>query len=141
MKKILLITISISMLLFADFIKNGDIVTDTVTNLQWQDNADAKNIKKSWLGAINYCENLTLAGHSDWRLPNINELKSIIDRSKRNPSVVNGFTNIDSSDEYWSSTTYEGNSFDAWVVNFYFGFVGSSIKGGNFSVRCVRAGQ
>jgi len=140
MKKILLITISISMLLFADFIKNGDIVTDTVTNLQWQDNADAKNITKSWLGAINYCENLTLAGHSDWRLPNINELKSINDRSKRNPSVVNGFTNISSS-YYWSSTTNEDGGFDAWIVNFYFGFVGNGYKDNNYYVRCVRAEQ
>ena len=140
MKKILLITISISMLLFADFIKNGDIVTDTVTNLQWQDNADAKNITKSWLGAINYCENLTLGGYNDWRLPNINELISIVDRSKSSPTIVGGFTNVESSN-YWSSTTDDVHRFFAWDVGFSYGHVDVNNKNVSNYVRCVRAGQ
>ncbi len=140
MKKILLITIGLSALLFADFTKSGDIVTDTSTGLQWQDNADAKNNTRTWEGAIDYCENLTLGGYSDWRLPNINELKSIVDRSKDKPAIADGFSNV-GSDYDWSSTYDVGNEGYAWIV--YFGNGGVYYKGkgdGNY-VCCVRAGQ
>ena len=140
MKKILLIMISISVLLFADFIKNGDIVTDTTTGLQWQDDADAASVTKTWIEAINYCENLTLGGHNDWRLPNINELKSIIDRSKSNLVIVDGFTNV-SSDVYWSSTTNADFSYLAWIVSFDNGNVSYNPKDDSYYVRCVRAGE
>ena len=140
MKKILLITIGVSALLFADFVKNGDIVTDTTTGLQWQDNTDSKNTTKTWSEAISYCENLTLGSHNDWRLPNINELKSIVDRSKFNPVIVDGFTNV-RSDGYWSSTTHENYSSDAWLVRFDDGNVDNYSKVRNYDVRCVRAEQ
>ena len=140
MKKILFITTGISALLFADFTKSGDIVTDNQTGLQWQDDTDAKNITKTWTEAIAYCENLSLGGYDDWRLPNINELKSIVDRSKSNPAIVDGFANF-SSNYYWSSTTQVGDESDAWYVRFGRGGVYSDGKNGNYYVRCVRAGQ
>ena len=140
MKKILLVTIGLSAMLFAGFTRNGNIVTDTTTGLQWQDNTEAKTVTKTWIEAINYCENLTLGGYNDWRLPNINELKSIVDRSKSNPAIVDTFINVVSS-VYWSSTTiveYKGN---AWVVNFDDGNVHNGYKYSRPYVRCVRAGQ
>ena len=140
MKKTLLITIGLSAMLFADFTRNRDMVTDTTTGLQWQDNTEASTVTKNWTEAIDYCENLTLGGYSDWRLPNINELKSIVDRSKSNPAIVDAFINV-SSNYYWSSTTsvdYEGN---AWVVGFNLGYVGNYLKSYSYYVRCVRAGQ
>ena len=141
MKKILLITIGLSALLFADFTKSGDIVTDTSTGLQWQDDVDAKNNTRTWSGAIDYCENLTLGGYSDWRLPNINELKSIVDRSKYSPAIADGFSNVRSG-YYWSSTTRANDSDVAWVVSFYYGSVSNyGVKNRSHYVRCVRAGQ
>lgn len=35
--------------------------------------------RQNWCEALAYCENLTFAGHDDWRLPNIRELQSIVD--------------------------------------------------------------
>ena len=144
MKSILLIMIGFSGFLFADFVKNGDIVTDTATGLQWQDDADAASMRKKWIEAINYCENLTLGGHNDWRLPNINELKSIVDRSKSFPAIVDGFTNV-SAGYYRSSTTAVANSDVAWVVDFSDGsangYVYHESKFFFYYVRCVRAGQ
>ena len=137
MRTILLIMIGFS-LLQADFIKTGDVVKDTVSKLEWQDNAIGS--PTTWQGAIDRCESLTLDGHSDWRLPNINELKSIIDRSKSNPAIVQGFKNT-SSGNYWSSTTHEGYKGNAWFVYFSYGVVGDNGKDLNNYVRCVRDGQ
>ena len=136
MKVILLIMIGLS-LLQADFTKTGDIVKDSVSKLEFQD--DAIGSRMLWEDAITHCEALTLGEHGDWRLPNINELKSIVDRSKVSPAIVTAFTNTSSSG-YCSSTTYEGNKGAAWFVDFSSGRV-SSYKGGNFYVRCVRDGQ
>ena len=137
MKIILLIMIGLS-LLKAEFLKNGDIVKDSVSKLEWQDNAVGSTM--AWEDAITHCEELSLGGHSDWRLPNINELKSIVDRSKDYPAIVNGFENT-SSYSYWSSTTYEDFKNDAWIVYFGYGYVGNDNKDYNRYVRCVRDGQ
>ncbi len=137
MRAILLIMIGLS-LLQADFIKTGDVVKDTVSKLEWQDNEIGS--QTTWQGAIDRCEELVLDGHNDWRLPNINELKSLIDRSKSNPAIVEGFKNT-SSDYYWSSTTYEDTKSSAWVVDFSYGNVGNYNKDDNSYVRCVRDGQ
>ncbi len=61
-----------------DFEDNGDgTVTDHATGLMWQQ-ADSEN-GLDWEEALAYAENLTLAGHSDWRLPTVKELQSIVD--------------------------------------------------------------
>jgi len=122
----------------ADFTKEGDIVKDSVTKLEWQD--DAVGDEMQWQEAIEYCESLELGGYDDWRLPNINELKTIIDRSRYNPAIVLVFENTSSYD-YWSSTTYEDGHDVAWNVNFYVGYVYGSSKDDDRYVRCVRAGQ
>ena len=137
MKIILLIMIGLS-ILHADFTKSGDIVRDNVSKLQWQD--DAVGSTMTWESAIGLCEGLTLGGHSDWRLPNINELKSIADRSKVNPAIVTGFTNTSSGND-WSSTTYERDKSYVWIVNFRYGGVHYNSKGNSNYVRCVRDGQ
>ncbi len=65
-----------------------EVVTDSTTGLQWQDNEAAKTTMKEWQDAIDYCENdVTLGGHNDWRLPNSKELLSIADWSRYDPVV------------------------------------------------------
>ena len=127
-------------LLYAELTRDAatGIVSDSATGLEWQDNEIGTTT--NWQGAINRCEELELGSHSDWRLPNINELKSIVDRSKVNPPIKDGFIHASSS-FYWSSTTDEGSKFDAWFVGFGFGYVYYNDKYYNYYVRCVRAGQ
>ncbi len=102
------------------FINNGDeTVTDEATALMWQknDNGEAGD----WDNAIAYCETLTLADHSDWRLPNVKELQSIVDYTK-SPDTSNSaaidtayfnatkIVNEAGQDDYgfyWSGTTHE----------------------------------
>jgi len=139
MRKILFIIIGLSVSLMADFVRDAgtNIVSDNATGLQWQD--DAIGASMAWQSAIDACENLTLGGHSDWRLPNVNELKTIIDRSRVNPVIVNAFVHTSSSD-HWSSTT-ASDKFRGLTVNLYRGSVDYDNKRHTTHVRCVRAGQ
>ncbi len=64
-----------------DFIDNGDgTITDNATGLMWQQADDGAS--RDWENALSYAENLTLAGNSDWRLPNAKELQSIVDYTR-----------------------------------------------------------
>ena len=143
---------------YAEFLRDNtnNIVLDTKTNLVWQDDANASSVTKKWVTqanyddgnysdtsgdtAIMYCEDLNLSGYEDWRLPNIKELLSIVDKSRYNPAVKSVFQNI-SSGYYWSSSTRTNFSNSAWYV--YFGSGGSDDDGKDDSlyVRCVRDGQ
>jgi hypothetical protein len=124
----------------ADFTRADKMVTDSSTALVWQDDAEAKTTEKAWTDAIDYCEALALEGHTDWRLPNFNELYYITDKSKSNPAMDATFQNVVSS-LYWSSTTFSGTSSNAWFVAVNVGGQGNYPKGNNLYVRCVRDGQ
>jgi len=124
---------------WAGFSRANDIVTDSSTKLQWQD--DAVGSSMTWDSAIDYCENtLTLGGYEDWRLPNKNELSSIVDYATFNPSINTQFQNTASND-YWSSTTYASYTSLAWFVYFNYGYTNYNVKDDSLYVRCVRAGQ
>ena len=121
------------------FTRSGDIVSDSVTGLSWQDNTVVKSTVKSWIKAIEYCENLTLGGHNDWRLPNRKELLFIADRSKSYPAINSAFQNVSwTYHSYWSSTTYANLTSDAWIVRFGNGLSSISSKNNGHYVRCVR---
>ena len=137
-KSLLLSSLALS--LNADFIRDNTklVVNDTKTGLMWQD--DAVGSTMTWANAITTCENLTLGGYSDWRLPNIRELKSIVDKTRANPAISPNFTAI-ASNYYWSSTTNASVPSGAWVVYFGNGNDAWDDKASSNYVRCVRAGQ
>jgi hypothetical protein len=98
------------------FTDNADgTVTDNLTGLMWAQNANADGLK-DWSASLDYCKNLVSGGYSDWRLPNINELSSLIDCSEYGPALPGGhpFTGV-MEDNYWSSTTY--GTIRAWTAN------------------------
>jgi len=110
----------------ADFIRDdiNNIVTDSFTNLQWQD-------------AIDYCETLSLGGYSDWHLPSKNELLSITDINAYNPSISSVFQNTITS-FYWSSKAIASVATRAWRVHFRYGLNLWGNKDYGYNVRCVR---
>ena len=113
------------------------IYLDKETKLMWQDNSDAKTIQKKWKDAKSYCETLTIGEYSDWHLPEYDELLSIVDYSKHNPTIKDGFKNV-ASDSYWSSSEHASDSFGAWFVYFKCGHTYYNSKSSEFYVRCVR---
>jgi len=103
---------------------------DPKTDLEWQ-NVDS--VRMPWNAATIHAESLG----DDWRLPTIEELESLLDRSRHDPSIREEVPFRDSA-YYWSSTIGVYNTSDAWLVYFNRGCVGSSCKTGIGYVRCVR---
>jgi hypothetical protein len=84
----------------ARFVDNGDgTVTDTAQNVMWQKGDNGKEV--SFQQAQEYCKNLRLGGHIDWRLPNpeegSNTLVGELMMKRHSPDVYSMF------DLYWSS--------------------------------------
>jgi len=79
------------------------------------------------------------AGHCDWRLPTVGELKTILDCSKGAPCVDPIFGPTQSY-YYWSSSSYATSPQNAWYVFFNDGSVNAILKVNNPYVRAVRGG-
>ncbi len=116
---------------------NGDdTISDNNTGLMWQKEDDST--PRNWARARKHCTDLSVAGYVDWRLPNIRELRSIVNYGNYGPAIDAAyFTDTDSSN-YWSSTTYAGSKTHAWTVFFSSGHVNVRGKSDNSYVRCVR---
>jgi hypothetical protein len=107
----------ISMSLFEDN-ENGT-VTDLRTGLMWSQSAP---VSVTWESALTNCEASTTAGYSDWRLPNITELRSISNDHLYNSSLDPLFFPSAVAQKYWSSTS-EHDTQRAWFVDFLSGLV------------------
>ena len=102
-----------------NFIDNGEgTISDIATGLMWQKSDDGTGY--DWEEALNLAENMELASYSDWRLPNVKELQSIVDYT-RSPQTTNSpaidpifeTTEINDPDGnsgqypfFWTSTTH-----------------------------------
>jgi len=121
------------------YVDNRDgTVTDTSTGLMWQQ-ATAPGTY-TWDQAISYCGSLSLAGYTDWWLPTIDELKSLVDTRYR-PTIDPTYFPDTAASWYWSSTTHVSNTNYAWNVYFDFGYVSYPNKNYAGYVRAVRGGQ
>lgn len=129
------------------FVDNGDgTITDNATGLMWAKDGNAAGCNngntKLWADAIDWAEGLSFAGHSDWRLPNVKELRSIVDFSKKDPCIDTTYFPNTKGDYYWTSTTWNLVTTNAWNVQFIYGRSRYSDKStGNFYVRAVRLGK
>jgi len=118
--------------------EDGDkVVKDSVTKLVWQQTLLVE--VKMWQEAIDYCNGLDYGTYQDWRLPNRNELMSIVDYAENSPSVDSAsFTGILSA-TYWSRSEYFSNNGYAWFVDFQYGNVDEHDKlTHSNNVICVR---
>ena len=118
--------------------RNGTI-TDKTNGLMWM--KETSDSQMSLEDALAYCESLTIAGYSDWRLPTIKELQSLVDYGRKDPAIDTRFFPDTSSSGYWSSTTRHVYISNAWRVNFLSGSVSWDGKSDFFYVRAVRGGQ
>jgi len=128
----------------------SSVTVDNRTGLMWVTNprTDAGFTGvQTWESALTSCT-VTMNGgsgyanYTDWRLPNVRELMSIVDYGadaapRINPTAFPGTV----SSYYWTSTTYLPTTTRAWYVTFNNGYVGiTTNKTSYYYVRCVRAG-
>jgi hypothetical protein len=110
---------------FIDY-ANGT-VTDQLSGLIWLKNAGCL-APTDWAGALAAANTLAsgACGLSDgstagqWRMPNVNELESLVDVAKVNPALSAGhpFSNVNLTKAYWSSTTYMALTSNAMAIRF-----------------------
>jgi Protein of unknown function (DUF1566) len=119
----------------ARFAVDGDTVLDRRTGLQWsRDNVPG--LRMNWNSAQEACKALKLGGHSDWRLPTIRELLTIVDYERHEPAIDTDAFKCEST-YYWTSTPVASSPGGyAWDV--FFGS-GGTYYGGRGYVSCVRA--
>ena len=120
-----------------NWIVNAHTIINKRTGLMWQRETFPSAL--NWKAALAHCESLTLDNYSDWRLPNIKELLSIVKFSENNPSIFPEFDTMTAF--YWSSTTHTKNVKNALGVDFDFGTTGNQEKVLLHYVRAVRGGQ
>jgi hypothetical protein len=106
------------------FSVSGDCVIDNLTGLMWMGNPPSETY--AWQNALTYANGRNAANlcgfNSDWRLPNILELESIINLGQPGSASwltqpENGFVGI-TANKYWSSTTASSATESAWIIDF-----------------------
>jgi len=111
-------------------------IVDNVNGLMWQDNGD--DYSDTWDNAVTICSDLTIGSYSDWRLPSIEELESIVDYDGFSPALNSAFVNVSQS-YYWSSTAEgDGTYGNYWGMYFRDGVSQTYIGTDLLHVLCVR---
>jgi hypothetical protein len=128
---------------------NGMTVLDQQTGLIWARCPNGMNwdgaacagtaTSYTWQEALTAADTSTLAGYTDWRLPNIKELISLVEPGCVDPALnTRIFPNTASW--FWSSSPYVGSAYSAWYVYFGYGDVYDDSRGSSLAVRLVRGG-
>ncbi|MEJ2201866.1 MAG: DUF1566 domain-containing protein [Desulfuromonadaceae bacterium] len=95
----------------------------------------------TWAEALQGAARQTFAGYSDWRLPNKNELESLLEEGCHTPAINAGLFPETPPDYFWTSSPYAAVAHGAWSVDFGYGSVNASVKSGKLYVRLVRGGR
>ena len=105
-----------------------NVVKDNLTGLLWARNANQGGAM-NWTNALIFCEALSLGGFSDWRLPNVRELESLVNYGASDPALPAGypFTAVQ-SDYYWSGSSYFSGATFAWGISIYDGNLWNEAK-------------
>ena len=123
----------------AHFTDNGNgTISDNFTGLTWQKDQSPNTL--SWEEALAYSKTVSLGGRYDWRLPNIKELQSLNDPSLFKPSFNKTYFPESLSGNYWSSTSMQNNTVQAWDINIDYGIVSYNDKTLKDNVLLVRGG-
>lgn len=113
----------------------NNTISDELTDLMWQKSGSEV---QNWENALTYCENLSFVGYTDWRLPNVKELMTIVDITQSSTKISGVFSDT-TDDSYWSNTTRVDSVGYAWSIDFGDARIGTNYKIGTAALRCVRS--
>lgn len=102
----------------------------------WQDDQEIIYQEDITMAKV-YCEALILSGYTDWKLPTIKELQSIVDIQNPKGFIQKEFQNIQPK-PFWSDTPFVGDPKEYWYVDFQSGKTAYQSKENPLHVRCVR---
>jgi hypothetical protein len=148
------------------FTDQGDgTIRDNLTKLIWLKNANCPAGTTTWQGALDFVAGINAgtnncgdtsgkkgAHRTDWRLPNVMELRSLVDFAFDHPAISDAagtgqgsgsdpFTNFQFNN-YWSSTTYTSSPVSAWAMYFGVGGLVTDTKSSSSGyVLAVRGGR
>lgn len=111
----------------------ADTVADHMTGLTWMKRADAAGRPVSWQEGRDLTDRMsreTACGFSDWRMPHIRELESLVDLGAHSPALAGKDLFRDIRDFYWSATTSRYETRYAWALYLRDGAVGVGFKPG-----------
>ena len=128
------------------FIVQDGVATDTETGLMWLRFAHGQRWKNgtvvgnaekvSWRDAMEIPNGFSYAGYKDWRIPAIDDLKTLIDKTARNYIQADVFPK--NASIFWSSSDIATTRHNAWYVNFGNGYHNTGSKVSKGYVRLVR---
>ena len=127
-------------------------VTDTYTGLMWKVCSEGQEwsspatcsgtaASHNWQQALELAGSKSFASFNDWRLPNIDELRSIVAYDRYDPAINLTIFSATPSANYWSSSPYANDSNEAWLVYFDNGNTDFYNRDNKYFVRLVRGGQ
>jgi len=128
----------------AKTIGGDDVVIDRATGLMWAADGNKAGCNNygilAWEAAIIYAEALTFAGFSDWRVPNIIELITILNYTSYNPAINETLFPNTHASKFSTSTTYISTTANSWSVSFLNGYIYHYPKTDELRLRCIRGG-
>lgn len=114
------------------FVKSGDVITDTVTKLQWQATQGAARDRGQ---ALQACTLATTGGVGGWRAPSLRELQTIVDVRRSSPALDPAFG---AGGATWSGDPVAGGIDTYWILDFAYGYTQTQGAADPAGVRCVR---
>jgi len=132
-----------------NFISRDDgTVTDKTTGLMWMrcslgqewNGQTCSGTAKifSWVDGLKTAANYEFANYTDWRLPNKNELESIVEGRCFSPAINTKIFPETPPAYFWTSSPYAAVAEGAWSIDFGYGTVNASVKHGSVHIRLVR---
>lgn len=136
----------------ADYTDHGDgTVTHVPTGLIWKRCSEGQTwtgntctgiaIRSTWAEALTLGSANGFAGKSDWRLPSIRELRSLVEECRTNPPINDTIFPATPTSDFWSSSPFANHSSYAWYVRFNTGSSNFTYRSSRNSMRLVRGGQ
>ncbi len=150
------------------YLVKGGLVKDPTTGLVWMrcsfgqswngSTCKGKAAELSWTQAASIPSHFDYSGYSDWRVPTLEELKTLVYCSSgqseltengtsgcsgdyEHPTIVRGAFPETPSGGFWSSSPSANINGYAWIVYFYYGYGGHDSKDSNYLLRLVRNGK
>ena len=115
------------------FTAEDETVKDSESGLMWNKQVIAS---RTWEEALRHCEDITVSGKFDWRLPNRNELASLVNYEKTG-GIKSDMQSL-AAKGFWTSTTSLNEPEKAWTVDFADGSIVSAEKTDTKYIICVR---